>query len=85
MADSTVYHPLGYESVYLPFCKVADTPSHIQGDNIYLLNNHWYSHYLRHCNFIIFNLNILLKNKTFIHKNIFFITFMTKSSKLNDI
>ena len=23
--------PFGYERVYLPICKVADTPSHIQG------------------------------------------------------
>ena len=23
------YHPLGYERVYLPLCKVADTPFHI--------------------------------------------------------
>ena len=23
---------LGYERVYLPLCKVADTPFHIQGD-----------------------------------------------------
>ena len=25
--------PLGYERVYLPLCKVADTPFHIQGDD----------------------------------------------------
>ena len=25
------YRPLGYERVYLPLCKVADTPFHIQG------------------------------------------------------
>ena len=28
------YHPLGYESVYLPLHKVADTPSHIQRNDI---------------------------------------------------
>ena len=26
--------PLGYERVYLPLCRVADTPFHIQGDHI---------------------------------------------------
>ena len=26
------YRPPGYERVYLPLCKVADTPFHIQGD-----------------------------------------------------
>ena len=26
--------PLGYERVYLPLCQVADTPFHIQGDDI---------------------------------------------------
>ena len=26
--------PLGYEMVYLPLTKVADTPFHIQGDNL---------------------------------------------------
>ena len=26
--------PLGYERVYLPLCKVADTPFHIQGDEL---------------------------------------------------
>ena len=26
--------PLGYERVYLPLCKVADTPFHIQGDEM---------------------------------------------------
>ena len=25
------YRPFGYERVYLPLCKVADTPFHIQG------------------------------------------------------
>ena len=25
---------LGYERVYLPLCKVADTPFHTQGDNM---------------------------------------------------
>ena len=28
--------PLGYERVYLPLYKVADTPFHIQGDDIYV-------------------------------------------------
>ena len=27
------YRPLGYERVYLPLCKVADTPFYIQGDD----------------------------------------------------
>ena len=26
--------PFGYERVYLPLCKVADTPFHIQGDDM---------------------------------------------------
>ena len=26
--------PVGYERVYLPLCKVADTPFHIQGDDL---------------------------------------------------
>ena len=31
----TVYfRPLGYERVYLPLCKVADAPFHIQGDEM---------------------------------------------------
>ena len=32
--------PVGYERVYLPLCKVADTPFHIQGDdvNMHLIN-----------------------------------------------
>ena len=30
----TLSRPLGYERVYLPFCKVADTPFHIQGDQV---------------------------------------------------
>ena len=25
-----IYHPLGHEKVYLPLCKVAHTPFHIQ-------------------------------------------------------
>ena len=29
------YRPLGYERVYLPLCKVADTPFHAQGDDIF--------------------------------------------------
>ena len=29
-----IYRPLRYERVYLPLCKVADTPFHIQGDDI---------------------------------------------------
>ena len=28
---------LGYERVYLPLGKVADTPFHIQGDDMYIL------------------------------------------------
>ena len=33
-AAMEMYHHLGYERVYLPLCKVADTPFHIQGDGI---------------------------------------------------
>ena len=29
--------PLGYERVYLPLYKVADTPFHIQGDTNHML------------------------------------------------
>ena len=29
-----IYRPPGYERVYLTLCKVADTPFHIQGDDI---------------------------------------------------
>ena len=35
------YRPLGWERVYLPLCEVADTPFHIQRDDIY---------YRSHCN-----------------------------------
>ena len=30
-----IIRPLGYEKVYLPLCKVADTLYHIQGDDIW--------------------------------------------------
>ena len=30
------YRPLGYERVYLPLCKAADTPFYIQGNDIYI-------------------------------------------------
>ena len=30
LRDDRQYRPLGYERVYLPLCKVADTPFHIQ-------------------------------------------------------
>ena len=30
-----IYRPLRYERVYLPLGKVADTPFHIQGDDMY--------------------------------------------------
>ena len=29
---------IGYERVYLPLCKVADTPFHIQGDGMFHLD-----------------------------------------------
>ena len=32
-----VIRPLGYEKVYLPLYKVADSPFHIQGDGIMAL------------------------------------------------
>ena len=32
----SIYRPLEYERVYLPLCKVADTPFHNQGDDILL-------------------------------------------------
>ena len=36
-----MYRLLRYKSVYLPLCKEADTPFHIQGD--YVLSNNFYS------------------------------------------
>ena len=33
------YCPFGYKRVYLPGNKVADTPFHIEGDNVVYLNN----------------------------------------------
>ena len=36
-------HPLGYKRVYLPLCKVADTPHHIQEE--YVLMNHFYGNF----------------------------------------
>ena len=33
-SQSVIIRPLGYERVYLPLCKVADTPFHIQGDEL---------------------------------------------------
>ena len=35
VSEPSIYRPLGYERVYLSLCKVADTPFHIQGDDIY--------------------------------------------------
>ena len=35
-AEREAYRPLGYERVYLPLYKVADTPFHIQRDDIML-------------------------------------------------
>ena len=32
--SSILYRSHGYERVYLPLCKVADTPFHIQGDKL---------------------------------------------------
>ena len=31
-----LFCPLGYKRVYLPLCKVADTPFHIQGNNLFM-------------------------------------------------
>ena len=31
----SIISSLGYERVYLPLCKVADTPFHIQGDEFW--------------------------------------------------
>ena len=30
-----IFCPFGNERVYLPLCKVADTPLHIQGDDLF--------------------------------------------------
>ena len=32
----SIYRFLGYERVYLPLCEVADTPFHIQGDELHV-------------------------------------------------
>ena len=32
-----IFRPLGYGRVYLPLCKVADTPFHIQGHDLLIL------------------------------------------------
>ena len=32
--NSEIYRPLGYERVYFPRPEVADTPFHIQGDDM---------------------------------------------------
>ena len=34
LESSRLSRPLGYERVYLPLCEVADTPFHIQGDDL---------------------------------------------------
>ena len=37
---STQIRPLGYERVFLPLCKVADTPFHIQEHDILCYGKH---------------------------------------------
>ena len=32
----STFRPLGYERVSLPLCEVADTPFHIQGDDLFM-------------------------------------------------
>ena len=44
--------PLGYERVYLPLCKVADTLFHIQGDGMMEIMGHFLSD---QCYFVICN------------------------------
>ena len=39
IADINIYRHLGYERVYLPLYKVADTPFHIQGDDVSTQND----------------------------------------------
>ena len=39
--DTYIYRPLRYERVCLPLCKVADTPFHIQGDDIICIRHRW--------------------------------------------
>ena len=34
MVSDAIIRPLGYERVYLPLCKLADTPFHIQREDI---------------------------------------------------
>ena len=46
-----MYRLFGYERVYLPLCKVADTPFHIQGDDIFYIQSTIYiftTHRLSH-------------------------------------
>ena len=51
-SERITYHPLGYERVYLPLCKVADTPFHIQRDDI--------------CYIKVFEVYIIIKSKLII-------------------
>ena len=39
IADINIYRHLGYERVHLPLYKVADTPFHIQGDDVSTQND----------------------------------------------
>ena len=50
-----IYRPLAYERVYLPLYKVADTPFHIQGDDI-CMNAERKPHYVVLDMYIILNL-----------------------------
>ena len=34
-----LYRPFGYKKVYLPLCRVADTPFKIQGDELWACRN----------------------------------------------
>ena len=53
---SSTYRPLGYEKVYLPLCKVADTPFLNQGDDIHITASAP-PHYRRLCVKIVFQMN----------------------------
>ena len=54
----SLYRPLGYERVYLPLCEVADTPFHMQGDDILTLMTLKYFLYKPWNQRVFFNLKL---------------------------
>ena len=60
-----IQRPIGHERVYLPLYKVADTPFHIQGDDMSLKgnNNHFSFNCEMSCCVQMCWYNITKKNK----------------------